>query len=92
MRTNLLRSQRGNLTVLCYLIQLKCPEREEEKLAVHLLAEPQYLRSAGRLTVRNSLFSTVLKSARLCSLCMNKEKIKPQITLYQIREDEKKIN
>lgn len=44
----MLRSQGGNLTVLWYLIQLKCPERKLEKLAVHLLAELQYLRSAGR--------------------------------------------
>lgn len=40
MGRNLLQSQGGNLAVLWYLIQLKCPEREEEKLAVHLLAEP----------------------------------------------------
>lgn len=49
----MLRSQGGNLTVLWNLIQLKCPGRELEKLAVHLLAELQYLRSAGRLTVKN---------------------------------------
>lgn len=49
----MLRSQGGYLTVLWYLIQLKCPERELEKLAEHLLAEFQYLRSAGRLTVKN---------------------------------------
>lgn len=44
----MLWSQGGNLTVLWDLIQLKCPERELEKLA-----ELHYLRSAGRLTVKN---------------------------------------
>lgn len=51
----MLKSQGGNLTVLWYLIQLKCPERKLEKLAVHLLAELQYLRSAGRLTVKKNM-------------------------------------
>lgn len=60
----MLRSQGGNLTVLWYLIQLKCPERELEKLAVHLLAERQHLRSAGRLTVKNRF---VLRCPSRCS-------------------------
>lgn len=51
----MLRSQGGNLTVLWYLIQLKCPVRESQKLAVHLLAELQYLRSAGRLTIKKQV-------------------------------------
>lgn len=48
----MLRSQGGNLTVLWYLIYLKCPDRKLEKLSVHLLAELQYLKSAGRLTAK----------------------------------------
>lgn len=68
----MLRSQGGNLTVLWYLIQLKCPVRESQKLAVHLLAELQYLRSAGRLTIKKTgLSSTLCQGACLCPLCMN---------------------
>lgn len=42
----MLRSRGDNLTVLWYLIHLKGPERE---LAKHLLAEHEYLKSAGAL-------------------------------------------
>lgn len=70
----MLRSQWGNLTVLYNLIQLKCPEREFEKLAVRLLAKLHYLSSAGRLTVKNCalrISSTVRQVASPCPLCMN---------------------
>lgn len=44
----MLRNQGSNLTVLWYLIQLKCPVKELEELAAHLLAELQNLRSVCR--------------------------------------------